>query len=152
MFRKWRRSVSDAPTVFACYAVNAKFSENRPPQFSIGVGVGWWWWWFTGTGSAFDFYLSSPQNYNYTIFKFSENEYLTKARSGILTLWHICTLFSDNKPSQSIMAVVGFVLFLVRLPERHHVIDLNVRDNHAYCQRMNPRFFKAILWVPWHIK
>ena len=86
-------------------------------------------------------YPSSPQNYNYTLFKFSENEYLTKARSCSLTLWHVCTLFSDNKPSQSSMAVVGCVLFLVRLPERLHVIDLNVRDNHAYCQRMDPRFF-----------
>ena len=38
------------------------------------------------------------------------------------------------------MAVVKCLLFLARLPERHHVIYLNVRDNNAYDGRSG--FFK----------
>ena len=30
-----------------------------------------------------------------------------------------------------------------QVPDSHLVIDLNVRDNHAYCQRVDPRFFKS---------
>ena len=30
-----------------------------------------------------------------------------------------------------------------QVPESYHVIDLNARDNHADCKRVDPRFFKS---------
>ena len=52
-----------------CVLCSHNFQKTNTHIFQAGGGGR-----FTGIGSAFDYNTSSPQNYNYTIFKFSENE------------------------------------------------------------------------------
>ena len=61
------------------HVMQSKFSEHQPSYFSNG-GEGGRGARFTGSGDPpFITTPLSPQNYNHTIFKFSENEYLTNS-------------------------------------------------------------------------